>query len=78
METLLSTQITPNFSKIAAGLQKGKRFGILYGKAKKPVAMLVPFENRKNTGRKIGILEGKASFSELGNGKITEEEFLGL
>ena len=31
-----------------------------------------------DTNRKIGILEGKASFSEQGNGKITEEEFLGL
>jgi hypothetical protein len=28
--------------------------------------------------RKIGILEGKASFKEVGNGKITEKEFLGL
>ncbi|MCL2284355.1 MAG: hypothetical protein FWC26_13650 [Fibromonadales bacterium] len=77
METLLSTQIMPNFSKIAASLQKGKRFGILYGKTKKPVAMLVPFEE-KTKSRKIGILEGKASFSEQGNGRITEEEFLGL
>jgi len=77
METLLATQITPNFSKIAANLQKGKRFNVLYGKAKKPVAMLVPFEENTKK-RKIGILDGKASFSELNNGKITEEEFLGL
>jgi hypothetical protein len=28
--------------------------------------------------RKIGILDGKAIFSEVGDGKITTEEFLGL
>ena len=28
--------------------------------------------------RVIGILEGKAFFKEIGNGKITMEEFLGL
>ena len=74
----MATQITPNFSKIAANLQKGKRFRILYGKARKPVAMLVPLEENSKDERKIGILDGKVSFSEIGNGRITEEEFLGL
>ena len=32
----------------------------------------------KSKKRIIGILEGKASFKETGNGKITIEEFLGL
>ena len=31
-----------------------------------------------NKKRNIGILEGKASFTETGDGKITIEEFLGL
>ena len=31
-----------------------------------------------NQSRTIGILEGKASFKEEGDGKITIEEFLGL
>jgi len=31
-----------------------------------------------NKKRTIGILEGKASFKEIGDGKITIEEFLGL
>ncbi|GHU93658.1 hypothetical protein FACS1894156_0790 [Bacteroidia bacterium] len=30
------------------------------------------------TNRPIGILAGKASFTEVGDGKITESEFLGL
>ena len=70
METLLSTQITQNFSKIAAGLQKGKRFGILYGRAKKPVAMIVPFEENAKK-RKIGILDGKAKIEFASDFKMT-------
>jgi len=31
-----------------------------------------------NKSRNIGILEGKVSFREIGDGKITMEEFLGL
>jgi hypothetical protein len=77
METLLSTQITPNFSKIAVGLQKGKRFGILYGKTKKPVAMLVPFEEKAKE-RKIGILDGKAKIEFASDFKMTTEELLEL
>ena len=32
----------------------------------------------KKKSRTLGILEGKASFTEVGDGKITMEEFLGL
>jgi hypothetical protein len=34
--------------------------------------------NAAKKHRKIGILEGKASFKEVGDGKITEKEFFGL
>ena len=40
----------------------------------------IPVANPTDTNKKrvIGILEGKVSFEETGNGKITIEEFLGL
>jgi hypothetical protein len=77
MKTLQATQIAPNFSKIAANLQKGKRFGILYGNAKKPVAMLVPFEENTKK-RKIGILDGKAKMEFSLDFEMTTEELLEL
>jgi hypothetical protein len=46
-------------------------------KSNDPIAMIIPVENTA-TSRKIGILNGIASFKTNGNGKITEEEFLGL
>jgi len=40
------------------------------------ILIVRPKETKKR--RTIGILEGKASFEEMGDGKITMEEFLGL
>jgi len=78
MRTYTVSEFTADFKKILPFVQKGERIGIAYGKANKPVAMLMPFEENNRMNRKIGILEGKVSFKEIGNGKITEEEFLGL
>jgi hypothetical protein len=58
-------------------VKNGEKVKILYGKLKKPIAMLIPLENT-NGPRKIGILDGIASYTEEGDGKITLEEFLGL
>jgi len=78
MRTYTVSEITADFKKILPFVQKGERVGIAYRKANKPIAMLMPFEESKQTNRKIGILEGKVRFKEIANGKMTEEEFLGL
>jgi len=65
------------FSYVLDSVKDGESVKILYGKSKKPVAMIVPIEN-KDSPRKLGILEGKAKFTVIGDGKISEEEFLGL
>ena len=33
--------------------------------------MIVPYTEEKKTERKIGILNGKVTFEEIGDGKIT-------
>jgi len=77
MKALTVAEIKTNFSDILVQVKNGENFKILYGKSKKPVAMIVPIENN-NSPRKIGILDGKAVFRVNGNGKITEEEFIVL
>ena len=77
MKALTVAEIKTNFSDILVQVKKGENFKILYGKSKKPVAMIVPIE-KINSPRKIGVLDGKAIFKVKGNGKITEDEFLGL
>ena len=60
-------------------VKNGKSFGILYGKRKKPVAMIVPFhEDKVKKERKIGLLDGKVTIKFSDDFKMTEEEFLNL
>jgi len=77
MKALTVAEIKSNFSNILIHVRNGENYKILYGKSKKPIAMIVPINNIDNP-RKIGILDGKAAFKVKGNGKISEEEFLGL
>jgi len=65
-----------NFSDVLARVMNGERFEILHGGSDEPVAMIVPIENKAT--REIGILNGKATFAQKGDGKISEEDFLGL
>jgi antitoxin (DNA-binding transcriptional repressor) of toxin-antitoxin stability system len=77
MNAMTVAEIKTHFSDVLVRVKNGENIKILYGKAKKPVAMIVPIENT-DSPRRIGILDGKATFKEIGDGKITEEEFLGL
>jgi antitoxin (DNA-binding transcriptional repressor) of toxin-antitoxin stability system len=77
MEALTVAEIKSRFSQILVKVQNGENVKILYGKAKKPIAMLVPIKSM-DVPRKIGMLDGKAKFSIKDDGKISEEEFLGL
>jgi len=77
MKALTVAQIKTHFSDVLGYVKNGENVKILYGKTKKPVAMIVPIDNI-NAPRKIGILDGKATFTQIGDGKMTEEEFLGL
>jgi antitoxin (DNA-binding transcriptional repressor) of toxin-antitoxin stability system len=76
MNALTVAEVKTHFSDILVRVKNGEKVKILYGKAKKPIAMIVPLEDSK-APRKIGILEGKASFGMAEDGKISEEEFLG-
>ena len=75
MKALTVAELKAQFSDVLVKVKNGEHIKILYGKSKKPIAMIVPIENI-NTPRKIGILEKKATFKINGTGKISEEEFL--
>ena len=77
MKALTVAEFKSSFSDVLNGVRNGENVKILYGKSKKPVAMLVPIKDM-DSPRKIGILDKKAEFSIKGNGKISMEEFLGL
>ncbi|MDR0312921.1 MAG: prevent-host-death protein [Treponema sp.] len=77
MKALTVADIKNHFSDVLVQVKNGETVKILYGKSKKPIAKIVPIDDIGNP-RRIGILDGKATFKTNGNGKISEEEFLGL
>jgi antitoxin (DNA-binding transcriptional repressor) of toxin-antitoxin stability system len=77
MKVLTAAEVKTHFSDILFQVKNGEKVKILHGKSKEPIAMIIPLENT-NSPRKIGILDGIASFKEEGDGKISLGEFLGI
>ena len=71
MEAIAVKKFQTHFSEIMEEVRNGKKVGILYDGIKTPVAMIVPYAEEKKTERKIGILNGKVTFEETGDEKIT-------
>jgi len=79
MKTLPVGELKAQFSEVLERVRKGEKFGIIYGKKKKPVAMIVPYiDNGKKKERKLGILDGKCSIRFADDFKMTEAEFVDL
>lgn len=76
MKSLPVGEIKAQFSEVLEKVKQGESFGILYGKKKKPVAMIVPYTEDKEE-RKIGILDGRIKIKFADDFKMTEEELLG-
>ncbi|MBR2282388.1 MAG: hypothetical protein IJ863_07190 [Spirochaetales bacterium] len=66
------------FSEVMAFVTQGESIQILYGRTKRPIAVISPLERMSTAKRVIGTYESIATFNETDEGKITEEEFLGL
>lgn len=75
MYTLPVGEFKTKFSEVLEKVLKGEHIGVSFGKKRKKIAVLVPFDNfKKNANRKLGILEGKASFKVGKDFKFTDEE----
>lgn len=78
MVQMTVADLKADFSSVLAQVQQGEQFQILYGRSKKPVAVLSPIADSGRKKRVLGTYEGHATFSEQGDGKISLEEFLGI
>lgn len=77
MTQLTVGEFKAKFSEVLSKVLQGESIGITYGKNKKKVAALVPYNKViKTHGLKLGLLEGKASVKFAKNFKMTDEEFL--
>ena len=79
MKTLPVGELKAQFSEVLEKVKSGESFGILYGKKKKPIAMIVPYKDSvEKKERKIGLLEGKVNIQFSDDFRMSEEELLGL
>jgi prevent-host-death family protein len=78
MKAMPVGELKAHFSEIIEEVRQGQKVGILYGKAKKPVAMIVPYHEEKKSKRKIGILDGKANIQFRDDFAMTTEELCNL
>lgn len=78
MQQMTVADFKARFSEVIALVSNGESVQILYGRTKRPIAVLSAGCGNKEKKRIIGTLDGIAEFSEVDGGKITEEEFLGL
>jgi len=77
METLTAAQFKARFSEVLEKIRRGQRIAITYGRKREKVAIIIPYSESFEGGkRKIGLLEGKASFKVRKGFKLTDEEML--
>ena len=77
MKTMSVGEFKSNFSEVIDQVKKGEKIAVTYGKKKEIVGYFSP-EIPERFKRKLGILEGKATFTFGDDFKMTTEEFLGL
>lgn len=77
MNQLTVGQFKSKFSAVLEKVLQGESIGVTYGKKKKKVAALIPY-NKLTQGNKIklGLFKGKFSFKIKKGFKMTDEEFL--
>ena len=78
MKTLTVGKFKSDFSNVLKDIENGEEIIVEFGKGHKKLAILIPYKNYKFQKRKIGILEGKATYKINDNFKMTTEELLTL
>ena len=78
MVTLPVGEFKSHFSDILKKVENGREFIISYGKRRRKVAALIPYDifKRRRASRKIGILKGKARMRLSRDFRMSDEELL--
>ena len=71
-------QLKTHFAEVLERVMSGEKVGILYGRIKKPVAIIIPYKEEKKEERKIGILDGKVTIKFKDDFEMTAEELCSL
>ena len=77
MKTMSVGEFKTHFSEVIEQVKAGEEIAVTYGKKKEVVGYFLP-EKPQKPNRKLGILEGKATFTFGPDWEMTTEELLGL
>jgi prevent-host-death family protein len=79
MKTLQSAEAKTHFSSILKDVEAGNEVAIAYGRKKKTIAVIIPYEKwKRNQKRRLGTLEGKMSVKFTADFSMTGEELVNL
>ncbi len=77
MKTLAVGELKAHFSEVLEEVKHGNPVAVGYGKRKTKVAVIVPYsEYRKTAKRRLGVMEGRATYRTRSDFKMSDEEFL--
>ena len=78
MEIITVGELKARFSEILEQVKKGQEIIISFGKQRKRVAVLVPYDRFKSRPqRKLGLLKGRAAYQIHEDFKLSDEEVFG-
>ncbi len=79
MKTMQIGDFKAQFSKVLEEVKQGEEIIISYGKKKKNVAVIIPYEEYKEKNKiKLGLLKNKVSYKFNTDYEMTEEELVNL
>jgi prevent-host-death family protein len=79
MKTVQTAEAKTHFSAILKDVEAGNEVAIVYGRKKKAVAVMIPYEKWKKTQkRQLGALENRMSVRFAVDFSMTDEELTNL
>ena len=76
MKTVTVGEFKSNLAQIIEKILKGEEYVVSYGRKRKKIFKVVPYEEEKPKKRQLGLLEGKVTFKFRDDWKMSDEEFL--
>ncbi|MCL2283915.1 MAG: type II toxin-antitoxin system Phd/YefM family antitoxin [Fibromonadales bacterium] len=73
METISITELKTGFSKVLKTVKTGRRVGVLNGRGKKPVAIIIPFIESESDMSSYEIGEKYFGKYGSGNGRLSQD-----
>jgi len=77
MKTMAVGELKARFSEVLEEVRRGHSVAVGFGKQKKKVAVLIPYEEyQKTTKRRLGVMESRGTYRVRKDFKMSDEELL--